>query len=74
MAIKVEPPASLLVKLTRAESMAMNVALEAGMYPKQAGFPVEAVRRALVDLYPYPLSAGRGFVFCPQVTSLKSRK
>ena len=67
MAIKVEPPASLLVKLTRAESMAMNVALEAGMYPKQAGFPVEAVRRALGDQPRRAIAVLSQIIFCTPI-------
>ena len=57
----------LAVKLTRAESMAMNVAIEAGLYPKQAGFPVEAVRRAIGNQPKKAIAVLSQIIFCPPI-------
>ena len=43
-------PPMLAVELTRAEAMAMNLAMAAGLYP-DLGYPAERVRLALENHY-----------------------
>lgn len=45
-----ELPPVLVVELTRAEAMAMNVAMSAGLYP-ELGYPAERVKFALKNHY-----------------------